>query len=151
MDALDLLRAQHAEILGLFARTSTLDAGDRWCALDILVEAIDLHLRMMPVCAARAGLPRSESLKDVANLEQVRDELMEIDPADAQFEASLSRIHADVLLLCRREQQRLFPALERQLDPTARLALAVELLQAIAQLERDQDPRENADSVYAAG
>lgn len=151
MDALDLLRAQHAEILGLFARTSTLDAGDRWCALDILVDAIELHLRMMPTCAARAGLPRGESLKQVAELEKVRDELMELDPADAQFEASLSRVHDDVLRLCRREQQRLFPALAKQLDQPARLALAVDLLQAIAQLEREHDPRESGQSVYATG
>ena len=142
MDALDLLRAQHAEMLGLFARTSTLETGERWCALDILVEAIDLHLRTMPLCAARAGLPRNESLKDVASLRHIRDQLMEIDPADAQFAAALARIHDDVLILCRRQQQRLFPALERHLDESAHLSLTRDLLEALAQLEREQDPRE---------
>jgi hypothetical protein len=150
MDALDLLRAQHAEILGLFKRTSTLDAGDRWCALDILVEAIDLHLRVMPLCIARASPPRSERLKDVASLRHIRDELTELDPADAQFAARRARIHDDVLLLCRRQQQRLFPALERQLDESARRSLAMDLLQAIAQFEREPDPRESDHRLEAS-
>jgi hypothetical protein len=69
MDALELLRTQHAEIRGLFARTETLDAGDRSCALDILVEAIDLHLeRSIYTCASR----QSARLEWVSRVPELR-------------------------------------------------------------------------------
>ena len=150
MDALDLLRAQHAEILGLFARTEALNVGDRWCALDILVEAIDLHLRVTPICAARVGFARERVAENRHSFERARDELTVLDPSDATFVHELSRVRDDVLRVCRREQQRLFPAIAQQLDRSARLALATDILAVIAQFECETDPCEANDQPAAS-
>jgi hypothetical protein len=136
MDALDLLRAQHAEILGLFTRVATLDVGERWYVLDILVEAIDLHRRVVPLCLSSTSVSRS-SPEDFDRFRRVRDELTALDPADPRFLAELADLQEQATRHCRREQERLFPAMERQLDSQARLALAKAVLDVIAEFERE--------------
>lgn len=143
MDAIDLLRAQHHDIDVLLARLPTLPTDEQRRELEIVADVIDLHLRVEDrhlyplVCELSLEPLDDEADDDHRRIAGVLEELRALSPDDARFAARLERLRAALGEHCRREDERLFPAVERALSRAVRRALARTMMETIAERENE--------------
>ena len=144
VDAIDLLREQHRDIESLLRRLPTLPLGEQRRELEIVADVIELHLRVegRHLYPLVCELSLDDDVGDEVAAEWLRigrvlDELRALPPEHDRFTRVLERLRDELDAHCRREDERLFPAVARALSCGVRRALAQTMLETIAERENE--------------
>jgi hypothetical protein len=142
MDVIELLQQQHDEIRERFDRVETADARRRAYELELLTDAIALHLELherhlSPVLRALClEAERREAAAERHTICRMLDELAtgtHGPPAPPLIEL----LRATIVGHCEREEQRLVVAIAERLSPSARQVLAQSMLETMAEIENE--------------
>jgi hemerythrin-like domain-containing protein len=143
VDAIDLLREQHRDIESLLTRLPTLPPDEQRRELEIVADVIDLHLRVEDrhlyplVCELSLEEADDETGAEHGRIERVLDELRGTAPDEGRFGLLLQRLRDELGAHCRREDERLFPAVARALSGRVRRALGQTMMETIAERENE--------------
>jgi hemerythrin superfamily protein len=149
LNAIDLLKCQHAEVAALFARVH--GAGrDTDLKRDLFDEiadklaihtAIEEHYFYPAVKAQRSETLLLESVQEHLQIKRELATLMDVDADDEVFEAKLMALQEDVEHHVHHEEDDLFPRVSRILNDEQLCALGQAMSQERDELEGRGQPR----------
>jgi hypothetical protein len=143
MDALDILRMQHAEIQEHFDHLTGCEVDGRRRTLEILVDAIEMNLRVEDrhvyavVEALESDAERSQAAEEHRGIRRAYADLIVLDPLDPRFLRILRVLYDQWSAHRNREEGSLFRRIDELTDASVRAALGRSMLETIAEIENE--------------
>jgi hemerythrin superfamily protein len=148
LDALDLLKAQHRGVEKLFAQIQGARGAAKGAAFRELADLLAIHATIEERVfypSVRRGTTEEllqESVQEHLEMKRVLADMMQLDPADEEFDAKLSVLEEQVTHHAKEEEERkLFPLVRSGFDRDLMAALAGEMIALMVELQQQGSPR----------
>ena len=155
MDAIELLEQQHRQVEDLFEALLSADEDDgerRQEIFDQMADALAGHTIIeeqlfYPVAKRIDDDLIQESLEEHLEVKRMLAELLDLDPADDEFEAKVQEMKVAVAHHVTEEENELFPEVRRNLDADRRNELGDEMESMFEGLRQEHPRRHIPDLV----
>src|SRR5438132_8134077 len=122
MDAIGLLKTQHQEVKGLFKRIEKAEEDDKQDLFEQLADALAVHAAIeekhfYPATrSARTEELLQEAVEEHLSVKRIVADLLEMDPAEAQFDPKIKVLQEQVEHHVEEEEGELFPRVRKLLS-----------------------------------
>ena len=155
-DAVRMLTAQHREMEDLLKQVKESDDTNRQSLFAKAADKLTVHIKSEEeifypaVNAARTEDDLLESLEEHLSLKRLLADLLEMDPAEKEFEAKFKVLKEQTEHHHEEEEEKLFPAVLRMIDGDKREELGREMLALQQEMTAQGEPREGVTDETAA-
>ncbi len=148
MDAIEMLKSQHKEVDGLFAKIeAATDADDKTSLFEELADKLAVHATIEEkhfypaVKAKRTEDILLESLEEHLGIKRVLADLLDTEATDETFDAKIKVLKEQVEHHVEEEHTDLFPKVKKLLDSETLMAIAQEMTATQEELLEAGEPR----------
>ena len=148
MNAIELLESQHEEVKKLFKRCEKAIGESKRQLFEQIADALAVHASIeekhfYPATkSARTEDLLQEAVEEHLSVKRIISDLLEMDPAEGQFEAKLTVLQEQVEHHVQEEEGELFPKVKKILSGEELEELAVVMEDAADELKAGGSPRD---------
>ena len=148
MDAIELLESQHEEVKELFEKCEKASGEAKRQLFEKIADALAVHAAIeekhfYPATkSARTEELLQEAVEEHLSVKRIIADLLEMDPAEAQFDAKITVLQEQVEHHVEEEEGDLFPKVRKMVDKEALFDLGVVMEDMANDLKAGGSPRD---------